>query len=61
VTELRNRPGVNPVELDAMLRRTGRDPAQLAYLPVVSRKIFWTALIDPATADVVGFLPLDSF
>jgi hypothetical protein len=61
VAGLRNRPGVNAVELDAQLRRTGRDPAQLAYLPVVSRKIFWTALIDPATADVVGFLPLDSF
>jgi hypothetical protein len=61
VAQLRNRPGINAVELDAQLRRTGRDPAQLAYLPVVSRKYFWTALIDPVTADVVGFLPLDSF
>ena len=61
IAQLRNRPGINAVELDAQLRRTGRDPAQLAYLPVVSRKNFWTALIDRETADVVGFLPLDSF
>jgi hypothetical protein len=61
VASLRNRPGINAVELESQLRRMGHDPARLAYLPVVSRKTFWTAFIDPATADVVAFLPLDSF
>jgi hypothetical protein len=31
------------------------------YLPMVSRKLAWTAFLDPKTAQVVGFAPLDSF
>jgi hypothetical protein len=33
----------------------------LAYLPMVGRKTFWTVLIDTVTADVLAFMPLDSF
>jgi hypothetical protein len=47
--------------IDAALKQAGRDPANTLYLPMVSRKFFWTALIDAQTADVVGFAPLDSF
>jgi hypothetical protein len=47
--------------VDAALQRLGRDPHRTRYLPMVSRKIGWTALLDAQTADVVGFLPLDSF
>jgi hypothetical protein len=47
--------------IEAELRRLGRDAAHTSYLPVISRKIAWTAFIDPQTADVVGFAPLDSF
>jgi hypothetical protein len=47
--------------IDAALQRLGRDAAHTLYLPMVSRKIFWTAFLDPQTADVVGFAPVDSF
>ncbi|HEY8051099.1 MAG TPA: TfpX/TfpZ family type IV pilin accessory protein [Ramlibacter sp.] len=47
--------------IDAALRRIGRDAPHTSYLPMISRKIAWTAFIDPQTADVVGFAPLDSF
>jgi hypothetical protein len=48
-------------EIDKALQASGRSPDALAYLPLVGRKSLWTALIDRKTADVVGFLPLDSF
>jgi hypothetical protein len=47
--------------IDAALQRAGRDARHTLYLPVVSRKIAWTAFVDPKTAQVVGFAPLDSF
>lgn len=47
--------------IDAALHQTGRDPRTLVYLPVVSRKFFWTAFLDARTAEIVGFAPLDSF
>ena len=49
-------------EIDAALRATGRDAAAVAYLPVVARKAeAWTALLDARSAEVIGYLPLDSF
>jgi hypothetical protein len=40
-------------------------PEELArhtlYLPVVSRRAAWTAFLDPKTARIIGFAPLDSF
>lgn len=56
----RNRPAQAAL-VDAAMRRTGRDPARTLYLPVVARKTAWTAFLDPQTAAVVGFAPLDSF
>ena len=48
--------------LDAALQRAGRDPRQTLYLPVVARKATaWTAFLDPQTAQIVGFAPVDSF
>lgn len=47
--------------VDAALRGLGRDPNRTLYLPLVSRKSAWTALLDPQTAEVVGFVPLDPF
>ena len=43
-----------------MLARSG-SPREAVYLPMVGRKTFWTALLDPATAAVIAYLPLDSF
>jgi hypothetical protein len=47
--------------INAVARSAGRDPQSLLFLPMNGRKSFWTVLLDPVTADVVGFLPLDSF
>ena len=48
-------------EVEALLQGRNRTAATTAYLPMVGRKSFWTAFIDPVTADVVAFMPLDSF
>ena len=47
--------------IDRAIEQTGRAPGALLYLPLVGRKTFWTVLLDSSTADVLGFLPLDSF
>jgi hypothetical protein len=47
--------------IDAVLRSAGRTADKTVYLPMVGRKEFWTVFLDPATAEVVGFMPLDSF
>lgn len=41
--------------------KTGRSMESLLSLPMVTRKSFWTVLLDVQTLDVVGFVPLDSF
>ena len=52
----------NQVERIAAVAQTaGRDAQSLLFLPMNARKSFWTVFLDPVTADVVGFLPLDSF
>jgi len=33
----------------------------VGYLPMVGRKTFWTVLVDRQTAEVLGFIPVDSF
>jgi hypothetical protein len=48
-------------EIDAVLGAAGRAGKPAAWLPLAARKSFWTVFIDPATADPVAFLPLDSF
>lgn len=48
-------------EIDLVLSDAGRQAAATAYVPLVGRKSFWTVFVDPATADVVAFMPLDSF
>ena len=48
-------------DIDRAIASTGRAPQSLVYLPMMGRKDFWTVLIDPVTADVLAYLPLDSF
>jgi hypothetical protein len=48
-------------DIDRAIERTGLKPDALLYLPLVGRKVFWTVLLDSSTAEVLGFLPLDSF
>jgi hypothetical protein len=61
VTELKSRFRQRAGEIDATLAALGRKADSTLYLPLVGRKAFWTAFVDPVTADVVGFMPLDPF
>lgn len=47
--------------IDNAVARTGLQANSLGYLPLLSRKDAWTVLIDPITAQPVGYLPIDSF
>ncbi|WP_460838693.1 TfpX/TfpZ family type IV pilin accessory protein [Noviherbaspirillum agri] len=47
--------------IDEALKKTGRSIDNLLSMPLVSRKFFWTVLLDAQTLEVVGFVPLDSF
>jgi hypothetical protein len=58
---LRKRFPDRAAEIDRTIERTGRAPGAVLYLPLVGRKVFWTVFIDSSTAQVLGFLPLDSF
>jgi hypothetical protein len=62
LADLRQRFPARAAEIDAEVRRTGRDAARIAYLPLISRTPEgWTVLVDGATAELLGFLPIDSF
>lgn len=61
VAQLKTRFAKQAAEIDEVLRAAGRKAETTAYLPMVGRKSFWTVLVDPVTAEVVGFIPLDSF
>jgi hypothetical protein len=61
-TLLKQRFPQRTAEIDAALRASGHDAAAVAYLPLVARKAeAWTVLLDANTAEVIGYLPLDSF
>lgn len=47
--------------VDAWLAGNARTADQLLYLPLVSRGIYWSALLDAESLAIVGYLPLDGF
>jgi hypothetical protein len=47
--------------LDQAVARTGRPAAQLKFLPVISFRGDWSALLDAQSGEVVGFVPLEGF
>jgi hypothetical protein len=62
VTQLQSRFPQRAGEIEALLRKAGRDAAHTAYLPLIARKAeAWTVLLDAGSAQVIGYLPLDSF
>ncbi|HSI54099.1 MAG TPA: TfpX/TfpZ family type IV pilin accessory protein [Ramlibacter sp.] len=61
VAQLKARFSARAGDIDAAIRAKGRNPDTMAYLPMVGRNEFWTAFVDPVSADVVAFLPLDPF
>jgi hypothetical protein len=48
-------------DIDKALARAGQPAEKALYLPLIARRSFWTALIDPATADIIGLIPLDPY
>jgi hypothetical protein len=62
VTQLQGRFPQRAGEIDAALKQAGRTAADTAYLPLIARKAeAWTVLLDGKTAEIVGYLPVDSF
>jgi Flp pilus assembly protein TadD len=62
VAELKNRFPQSAPAIDEAVRKSGRESAGAAYLPMIARQAqAWTVLLDARTAEVIGFLPLDSF
>ncbi|MDB5752511.1 MAG: pilus assembly protein [Ramlibacter sp.] len=62
VEQLKSRFPQSAAEIEAMLRQSGRPAAGAAYLPLIARKAEgWTVLLDATSAEVLGYLPLDSF
>ncbi|MBX9871889.1 MAG: pilus assembly protein [Burkholderiaceae bacterium] len=59
--ELKRRFPKQVVEIDEAIAQSGRPESALKYLPVAARKSFWTALLDAESAEIRGFIPLDSF
>jgi len=47
--------------IDAWVRQSGRPLSSLVFVPMVGRKSFWTVVLDAQTADILGYLPIDSF
>ena len=48
-------------ELDAAVAKTGLPAAALVYIPMITFREDWVALLDAAKGDVVGYAPLDGF
>lgn len=59
LADLKARFPARAAEIDTAL--AGRQAATVAYLPLASRSVFWTVLIDSTTAEVLAFVPIDSF
>lgn len=61
VAQLRSRFPAQTDAIDRAIAQTGKSAAELRYLPLLSRKLAWTVLIDAESAQPVGFVALDSF
>lgn len=61
LAELKTRFPARAGDIDSALKSAGRPLVAVGYIPLVGRKSFWTVLIDTNTAEVIAFVPLDSF
>ncbi|AYQ27922.1 MULTISPECIES: TfpX/TfpZ family type IV pilin accessory protein [unclassified Polaromonas] len=59
--QLKSRFPGRAAEIDAALRSAGRGATSVGYVPMVGRQTFWTVLLDNNTAEVIAFVPIDSF
>lgn len=61
VSQLKSRFPAKAGDVDVVLQNAGRRADAMVYLPMVGRRSFWTVFVDPVTAEVVAFMPLDPF
>ena len=61
ITKLLERRDSELPRFESAARKSGLGLQSLLYLPLTGRKLFWTALIDPVTADVVATVPVDPY
>lgn len=66
LAQLKTRFPAHTNEIDAALatslRASSANPlAPVGYIPLTGRNSFWTVLIDLETADIIAFVPIDSF
>lgn len=61
VSQLLQRFPARSAEINQVVRSSGLSASDLLTIPMVGRKTFWTVLVDAKTAEVKGFLPIDSF
>ena len=64
VAELKARMPARVTDIDNALKAAGalsRPAGSVAYVPMVGRGLFWTVLLDAQTAEVIAFVPVDSF
>jgi len=60
--ELKTRFATQAATIDEALASKGHRPGgAVGYLPLVGRNIFWTVLLDANTAEILAFVPIDSF
>jgi hypothetical protein len=59
--QLKNRFPDRAAEIDAALKSARRATTSVSYIPMVGRQTFWTVLLDSNTAEVIAFVPIDSF
>lgn len=60
-SDLRQRFSEQVASIDEAVTRAGRPLDKLVYLPMNAASSFWTVLLDADSAEVRGFIPLDSF
>jgi hypothetical protein len=61
LAQLKNRFPARATEIDAALSSAGRATSSVSFVPMVGRQTFWTVLLDSNTAEVIAFVPIDSF
>lgn len=64
LSELKNRFPAQAAAIDAALasaRKPQDATSAVGYIPMVGRSTFWTVLLDANTAEVIAFVPIDSF
>jgi hypothetical protein len=61
LTKLAQRYPNRRAELDAAASATGRATQAMVYIPMITFRGDWVALLDAAEGDVVGFAPFDGF